>query len=262
MKPEDLFRADNIAPSMTFKQQSRRRHPQKEVVFIPTEEEQLCIQTSSSRRLQKICSLRNNDVDDTHATAAPKMPLRSSHQIYDALLKEDPWTNLEKLEKSDVSMKKFTKDNAKCSSCSKDYNEKISNRLTINESSPVLPPTTIEDDENDGYSALCYNDDFDEDDDSIFMSDLEDEDFALTSLDLMDPVSLDVMTCASEDIASVHTKIDEGAFGGELWNRLNNKKRVSIKHNSEQRLRTKYNKYRTLQSPESSARILPAVVSY
>mmetsp|Transcript_22252 Transcript_22252/g.33639 ORF Transcript_22252/g.33639 Transcript_22252/m.33639 type:complete len:444 (-) Transcript_22252:450-1781(-) len=82
--------------------------------------------------------------------------------------------------------------------------------------------------------------------------------FVPEALDLMDPLTFDVMTCASGEsgisgIFTVHTYVDDKAFEGELWNRLHQME-TSVSttkrmRNAEQRLRTKYDKYRNLQTP-------------
>mmetsp|Transcript_23956 Transcript_23956/g.26470 ORF Transcript_23956/g.26470 Transcript_23956/m.26470 type:complete len:634 (+) Transcript_23956:67-1968(+) len=74
-----------------------------------------------------------------------------------------------------------------------------------------------------------------------------------TNLDLMDPTSFDVMTIASMDDGTVMedaTVVEDEAFQGELWTRLQKKRSVMKPtiDSGDDRVQTKYNKYRNLAS--------------
>jgi len=78
-----------------------------------------------------------------------------------------------------------------------------------------------------------------------------------TSTDLMDPNSFDVNTYASMDDETVMddaTVVEDEAFKGELWTRMQKKKSVMkpTVDGGDTRVQTKYNKYRDLQTSDDS----------
>mmetsp|Transcript_10821 Transcript_10821/g.16625 ORF Transcript_10821/g.16625 Transcript_10821/m.16625 type:complete len:285 (-) Transcript_10821:61-915(-) len=265
----DLFQSMKHSPTSSLRtthkrntrQQRSKRKQLEEAVFTliaEDEKERFFMRKLKFKKGNNASKRGLHDVDDDKAPL-PRKPSRGAPKndqtLFHELLQNDPWMKRSK-------------------GCKNNMNDQVSilnpvvscqtNNLNERKKEEESPqPVTVPDD--DDSTVNHYDDEqFDHDETSL----VSQGKFVPEALDLMNPVSLDVMTCVSveaDDILNVQTKLfdEDEAFSGELWNSLNHIESFNGAFNcvnGKQRRQAKYNKYRNLQSHNTGD--LPKIISF